>query len=56
MRCTALKLMPAALATMRPVQWVTAFSGSPQGNASTRAIVAGDNGALLGKAPLPVPY
>ena len=48
MRCTALKLMPTALATIRPVQWVAAFGGSPQGSASTRAMVAGDNGALPG--------
>ena len=44
MRCTALKVMPTALAIMRPV--VVAFGGSPQGNASTQAMVAGDNGAL----------
>ena len=60
MRWTALRLIPTALATMRPVQWVAALGGSPQGSASTRAMVAGDNAALpdlrvYGFLPLPAP-
>src|SRR4051794_17651525 len=47
-RCTALRLMPTALATMRPVQCVAALGGSPHGSASTLAMVAGASGVQPG--------
>src|SRR3954470_15150910 len=47
-RCTALRLMPTALATMRPVQCVAALGGSPHGSASTLAMVAGASGVRPG--------
>ena len=48
MRCTARKLMPAALATARAVQCVAFPGGSEQGSASTFATVFAGKGALPG--------
>src|SRR6266567_2357448 len=71
MRCTARRLTPTALATMRPVQCVACRGGLPHGSARILATVAAGSGffarlarliaqqpvdTLLGEALLPSPY
>src|SRR3954464_7488006 len=52
MRCTERRLPPAALASIRPVQWVASPGGGPSVRSTTRCTTVAGSGLLAGLARL----